>query len=151
VDNNQKKYEYLIDSLKKGKLNIVKKLFDELSKEIMSRDLGREVMREACLYNQLEIVKYVVEHKNKQAIEDFNKNYGFIFYLVQQNQFWNILNYFISDLNMPLSSDIKRAITEMPKEDAEKINHMFEMREVKDSLDKSLQINKIQKNKKLKV
>lgn len=151
MDNNQKKYEYLIDSLKKGKLNIVKKLFDELSKEIMSRDLGREVMREACLYNQLEIVKYVVEHKNKQAIEDFNKNYGFIFYLVQQNQFWNILNYFISDLNMPLSSDIKRAITEMPKEDAEKINHMFEMREVKDSLDKSLQINKIQKNKKLKV
>ncbi len=152
MDQTKRSYDELINAIKENKLNVAKSLFDQLSKEKMSRDLGREVLREACMYNQLDMVKYVIEHDNKQALEDFNRNFGFIFWIVTENKFWNIANYFICELNMPLSWDLKRALNDMDKDDAEKINHMFEMREVKQSLDKDLDNKeKTKNNKKIKV
>lgn len=152
-DVQEETYMQLMKSTENGDLNTVKKLFDELAKENIPNCIGREVLRKACLNNQLHIIKFVIEHKNQKALNDFNSHYGFIFWTVTENKFWNIANYFICDLDMPLSWDLKRAISSMDKDDAEKINHMFEMRTINKTLQEEL-INNHENNiinKKLKI
>jgi hypothetical protein len=151
-DNRKKFYDESVKAISQGKLDIVKKLFTDVSIAFEDiRDVGRELLREACMYNKLDIVKYLIEHENKQALNDFNINFGFIFCIVLENKYWDIANYFICELNMPLSWELKRSFKSMDKDESEKIHHMFEMRELQQSLVKDLPSNEDNKNKKLKV
>jgi ankyrin repeat protein len=151
-DNRHAFYAKLVKAISRGQLNIVKNFFTDVAIACEGlKDVGRELLREACMHNKLDIVKYLIEHENKQALNDFNTNYGFIFWVVIENKNWDIANYFISELNMPLSWELEWNLKGMDKDEAQKINHMFEMRGLKQSLATELPINEENKINKLKI
>lgn len=124
-------------AVEKGNLNIIENFYEIFCQEYTQGSIGREVLRHACIYNKLDIVKYVIEHDNKQALDDFNSNHGFIFWTVMENQNWDIARYFIFDLNMPKTKDLENSLKNQ-SENSEKINNMFNIRELNKSLHNEL-------------
>jgi hypothetical protein len=136
---NQSSLRHNMDkAVERGDLNLIKHFYDKFCTEYTNGSIGREVLREACIYNKLDIVKYVIEHDNQQALDDFNSHHGFIFWTVMENKNWEIARYFIFDLNMPKTGDLESHLKSRDKEESEKINNMFNIRELNKNLNEEL-------------
>ena len=139
-------------AVERGDLNLIKHFYDKFCEEYTHGSIGREILRHACIYNKLDIVKYVIEHDNQQALDDFNSNHGFILWTVMENKNWDIARYFIFDLNMPKNRDLENHLQNREKEESEKIHNMFNIRELNQSLTKELaHPEHTTNNKKMKV
>lgn len=126
----------ILDAVINGQLNVIKHFFEDppLNYTKDEANLSKEVLRQACISDKLDIVKYVIEHPNKHGLNDFNSNHGFIFWTIMENANWDIARYFIFDLNMPKTWALESHLKSRSAEESEKINNMFNIRELNKSL-----------------
>jgi hypothetical protein len=130
-----------------GKLNITKYLLEHF-KDLINEDVIKtgQLVNTACEYGELEILKYLhsINILNKDNIhQDDDAN----FRIAYDNNKLEIIRYFIFDLNMDKTEDIKQILSEKKNKE---IEHMFALRDLNKELHSDLEV-KQSINKKLKV
>ena len=137
----------LTHATRDGKLNIAKYLLENF-RDLINEDVIKtgQLVNTACEYGELEILKYLhsINILNKDNIhqhDDAN------FMLAYDNNKLEVIRYFIFDLNMDKTEDIKQILSQKKNKE---IEHMFTLRDLNKELHSNLELNQ-SINKKLKV
>lgn len=150
---NRKNLELLFSiglnhAVRDGRINIVNYFFTEFKDLILNDNMVKNgaITNTACEYGELEILKYFYSMNilNKDNIHQNSDQY---FLSAYENNKLEVIKYFILDLDMDKTENIKQLLSEKPNKEIDK---MFNLRDLNKSLNNNLEINQ-PKNKKLKV
>lgn len=139
------------DAIEDGHLNIIKYLVDNNPDELHSEGaLNASMMLYiASLYNQPEVVKYIVEEDKARKL---NINVDESFKTAYELGFLDVIRVFVFDYNMQKNDIVDKCLYMDVSGIAKDVRHMVKLRELNKTLNKDLTNNEDNKNnKKLKV
>jgi ankyrin repeat protein len=120
-----------------GHLNILKYIFESFPDDpLMLKGLKNGIILDAaCDEGRLEIVKYLMESPDIKIKFGLQDNGNQLFRAAYDRNHFEVLRYFIFDLNLEKTEDIKEYMSHVFKKD---VDNMFNVRELNKSLKEEL-------------
>jgi len=122
-----------------NKLNVLKSIFSSFSddKHLNENFKDGSILEVAAMIGYMDIVQYLCELSNLKSKIDIHARNDAVFVSTYQNKNFDVLKYFVFDLNIDITSNIQEIIKANKN-----VAHMFELREINKSLKKELEENK---------
>ena len=138
------------DAIEDGHLNIIKYLVDNNPDELhLEGALNASMMLYiASLYNQPEVVKYIVEEDKARKL---NINVDESFKTAYQLGFLDVIRVFVFDYNMQKNDTVDKCLYMDASGMAKDVKNMVKLRELNKNLNAELPVSSQESNKKLKV